>query len=44
VRSQRVAEQAGYELEATLRNYAVAADGELRDTLVFVRLEPPEIK
>ena len=44
VRSQRVAEQAGYELEATLRNYAVAADGELRDTLIFVRLEPPEIK
>ena len=42
VRSQRVAERAGYPLEATLRNHAVAADGKLRDTLIFARLEPPE--
>ena len=41
-RSRRVAERAGYELEATLRNYAVAPDGELHDTLVYVRLEPLE--
>jgi RimJ/RimL family protein N-acetyltransferase len=40
VRSQRVAERAGFALEATLRNHDVAADGGLRDTLVFVRLEP----
>jgi RimJ/RimL family protein N-acetyltransferase len=42
VRSQGVAKRAGYELEATLRNHMVAADGVLRDTLIFVRLEPPE--
>ena len=41
-RSRRVAERAGYELEATLRNHAVAVDGELRDTLIYVRLEPLE--
>ena len=41
-RSQAVAKRAGYTLEATLHNHAVAPDGELRDTLVFVRLEPPE--
>jgi RimJ/RimL family protein N-acetyltransferase len=41
-RSQGVAERAGYVLEATLRNHAVAADGSLRDTLIFARLEPPE--
>ena len=42
VRSRRVAERAGYELEATLRNHAVAPDGKLRDTLIYVRLEPSE--
>ena len=41
-RSQKVAERAGFELEATLRNHAVAVDGELRDTLIYVRLEPLE--
>lgn len=41
-RGQRVAERAGFELEATLRNHAVAVDGELRDTLIYVRLEPLE--
>jgi RimJ/RimL family protein N-acetyltransferase len=39
-RSQDVARRAGYELEATLRKHMVAADGVLRDTLIFVRLEP----
>ncbi|MEE8391330.1 MAG: GNAT family protein [Anaerolineae bacterium] len=34
-RSQQVAERAGFELEATLRNHAVAVDGELRDTLIY---------
>jgi RimJ/RimL family protein N-acetyltransferase len=42
-RSQAVARRAGYELEATLRNHAIAADGELRDTLIFVYLEPLEV-
>jgi len=42
-RSRAVARRAGYELEATLRNHALAADGELRDTLIFVRLEPLEV-
>ena len=41
-RSRHVAERAGFELEATLRNHAVAADGELRDTLIYVCLEPLE--
>jgi RimJ/RimL family protein N-acetyltransferase len=40
-RSQAVARRAGYELEATLRKHMLAPDGELRDTLIFVRLEPP---
>jgi len=44
VRSQGVARRAGYTLEATLRNHVVAVDGELRDTLIFVRLEPLEAK
>lgn len=38
-RSQAVARRAGYELEATLRKHMVAADGVLRDTLIFVRFE-----
>ncbi len=38
VRSARVAERAGYTLEATLRRDARAPDGHLRDTLQFVRL------
>lgn len=41
-RSRRVAERAGFSLEATLRNHALAADGELRNTLIYVRLEPAE--
>ncbi len=41
-RSQRVARRAGYALEATLRQHDVSPDGELIDTLIFVRLEPPE--
>jgi RimJ/RimL family protein N-acetyltransferase len=41
-RSRRVAERAGFELEATLRNHTVAVGGELRDTLIYVRLEPLE--
>jgi RimJ/RimL family protein N-acetyltransferase len=42
-RSRAVALRAGYELEATLRNHAIAADGGLRDTLIFVCLEPLEV-
>jgi RimJ/RimL family protein N-acetyltransferase len=41
VRSRRVAERAGFHLEAKLRNDAVAPDGELRNTLILARL-PPE--
>ncbi len=41
-RSRRVAERAGFELEATLRNHAVAVDGELRDTLIYACFELPE--
>lgn len=37
-RSRRVAERAGYRLEAVLRSDDRANDGSLRDTLVFVRL------
>jgi ribosomal-protein-serine acetyltransferase len=40
VRSQRVAERAGYGLEATLRKHMVAPDGALSDTLIYARLEP----
>jgi RimJ/RimL family protein N-acetyltransferase len=36
VRSRRVAERAGYELEAVLKNDQRAPDGRLRNTLVFV--------
>ncbi len=43
-RSQRVARRAGYTLEATLRCHDVAPDGRLIDTLIFVRLEPPEVE
>jgi len=43
-RSRRVAERAGFELEATLRNHSVAPDGRLRDTLIYVRLEPLEVE
>jgi RimJ/RimL family protein N-acetyltransferase len=42
VRSQRVAQRAGFALEATLRNHMVAPDGALRDTLIFVRFESGE--
>jgi len=41
-RSRAVARRAGYALEATLRQHDRSPDGELIDTLVFVRLEPPE--
>jgi RimJ/RimL family protein N-acetyltransferase len=41
VRSQAVARRAGFQHEATLRRHMVAPDGQLRDTLVFVRFEPP---
>jgi len=41
-RSRRVAERAGFELEAALRNHAMTPTGELRDTLIYVRLEPLE--
>lgn len=43
LRSRRVAELAGYHLEATLRNDQRAPDGKLRDTLVFMLL-PSEYK
>jgi RimJ/RimL family protein N-acetyltransferase len=43
-RSRRVAEQVGYELEATLRNHNVAMEGSIGDTLIFVRLDPLEVK
>ncbi len=36
--SRRVAERAGYTLEATLHQDDVAPDGELRDRLIFVKL------
>jgi RimJ/RimL family protein N-acetyltransferase len=38
VRSARVAERAGFELEATLRSEVRTPDGVARDTLVYVRL------
>jgi RimJ/RimL family protein N-acetyltransferase len=38
LRSRRVAERAGFTLEATLRQDDRALSGELRDTLVFVKL------
>ncbi len=37
LRSRRVAERAGYALEATLVNERVAPDGALRDTLIYAR-------
>ena len=37
-RSRRVAERAGFSLEATLRHNSRGTDGELRDTLLYVRL------
>jgi RimJ/RimL family protein N-acetyltransferase len=41
-RSRRVAERAGFELEATLKKHALTPDGQLRDTLIYARFEPPE--
>lgn len=38
LRSRRVAERAGYQLEAELRNDSTATDGSLRHTLVFARI------
>lgn len=37
VKSRRVAERAGYILEANLHNYARDVDAELRDTLIYVK-------
>ena len=41
-RSKRVAERVGFELEAKLHNHDLDMDGGLRDTLIYVRLEPLE--
>ena len=38
LRSRRVAERAGYHLDARLKNDVVARDGDLRTTLIFSRL------
>ncbi len=38
-RSRRVAERAGFELEATLHKHALSVEGDLRDTLIYVRFE-----
>jgi RimJ/RimL family protein N-acetyltransferase len=43
IRSRRVAERAGYELEAVLKNEQRAPDGRLRNTLVFALFSMPEI-
>ncbi len=43
VRSRRVAERAGYKLEAELRREQVGPDGNLRDTLIYV-LFPDEYR
>lgn len=40
LRSRRVAERAGYQLEATLRNECRDVAGGLRDTLVYSRIPP----
>ena len=42
IRSRRVAERTGYELEGRLRNAARTADGALRDSLVYSRTPEPE--
>jgi RimJ/RimL family protein N-acetyltransferase len=41
-RSRRVAERAGFELEASLKNHGRTPGGQLRDTLIYARFEPPE--
>jgi RimJ/RimL family protein N-acetyltransferase len=38
LKSARVAERAGFRLEATLHNNELGTDGTLRDTLIFARL------
>ncbi len=43
-RSRRVAERAGFELEATLHKHALAPDGNLRDTLIYACFELPEVE
>lgn len=43
LRSRRVAECAGYTLEATLKNDVIAPDGKLRDTLIYVQF-PEEFR
>jgi RimJ/RimL family protein N-acetyltransferase len=41
--SQRVAEAAGFEFEAVLRQEAVAVDGHPRDTRVYAKLRPSAV-
>ncbi|WP_159888638.1 GNAT family N-acetyltransferase [Paenibacillus puerhi] len=41
-RSARVAERAGYPLEATLRRNSIAVDGTLRDTMIFAKVRGTE--
>jgi RimJ/RimL family protein N-acetyltransferase len=40
LRSARVAERAGFQLEGVLRHQALSADGTLRDSRVYARLRP----
>ncbi|HLF29038.1 MAG TPA: GNAT family N-acetyltransferase [Anaerolineae bacterium] len=42
VRSAAVARRCGFLLEGVLRNEALSVDGELRDTLVFSKINPTE--
>ena len=39
VRSRRIPERLGFELEGTLRNNQLSPSGELQDTLVFAKIE-----
>lgn len=39
VRSQRIPDSLGFKLEGTLRNNTLSTSGELRDTLVFAKIE-----
>lgn len=39
VRSRRVPDRLGFKLEGTLRNNTLSTSGELRDTLVFAKIE-----